>query len=98
MENNTPFEMQVLELLREILTELRRPLPIIDSPSPITPEINDEMLTRQQVIAYLRISDSTYRRKVKDGTLRPMKMPGGNRFYKSDLNSAFMESINRGRI
>ena len=56
------------------------------------------MMTRQEVKDYLRISESTYKRKVKDGTLKPIPMPGGDRFYKSQLTEAFRESINRGRI
>ncbi|UKT63262.1 DNA-binding protein [Pedobacter mucosus] len=58
----------------------------------------EEQMTRQQVKDYLKISESTYKRKVKDGTLNPIKMPGGDRFYKSELIFAFCESKNRGRI
>ncbi|WP_200926442.1 AlpA family transcriptional regulator [Pedobacter sp. Leaf41] len=54
-------------------------------------------MTRQEVKAYLKISESTYKRKVKDGTLRPIKMPGGDRFYKHELLAAFNESHRRGR-
>lgn len=57
----------------------------------------EEMMTRQQVKDYLCISESTYKRKVKDGTLAPLKMPGGDRFYKTTLLAAFEESKRRGR-
>ena len=44
---------------------------------------NEEQMTRQEV---------------KDGTLKPIKMPGGDRFYKRDLLAAFIESKQRGRL
>jgi ABC-type siderophore export system fused ATPase/permease subunit len=57
-----------------------------------------EQLTRQQVKDYLKISESTYKRKVKDGTLKPIKLPGGDRFYLKDLLAAYVESQQKGRI
>ena len=59
---------------------------------------DDEQMTRQEVKDYLRISESTYKRKVKDGTLKPIKMPGGDRFYKRELLAAFKESYRKGRF
>nr|WP_315419984.1 helix-turn-helix domain-containing protein [uncultured Pedobacter sp.] len=58
----------------------------------------DAQLTRQQVKDYLNISESTYKRKVKDGTLKPIKLPGGDRFYLKDLLAAYLESQRKGRI
>jgi DNA-directed RNA polymerase specialized sigma subunit len=58
----------------------------------------DEMLTRLEVMKYLGISDSTYKRKVRKGILKPSKLPGGDRFYKSELKEEFLESKRRGRI
>ncbi|WP_316736751.1 DNA-binding protein [Pedobacter aquatilis] len=55
-------------------------------------------MTRQQVKDYLKISESTYKRKVKQGTLTPVKMPGGDRFYKYQLEDELRESVRRGRI
>lgn len=67
--------------------------------SPLLPaDTDEEPMTRQQVKDYLGISESTYKRKVKDGTLRPLKMPGGDRFYKHQLVKALGESKRRGRI
>ena len=68
---------------------------LLPSP-PLMPE--DERMTRQEVKDYLKISESTYKRKVKDGTLRPIKMPGGDRFYKRELLAAFQESYRKGRL
>lgn len=58
----------------------------------------DQMLTRLEVIDYLGISESTYKRMVKNGILKPSKLPGGDRFYKSELREAFLESKRRGKI
>jgi hypothetical protein len=58
----------------------------------------NEQFTRQQVKDYLNISESTYKRKVKDGTLKPVKLPGGDRFYLKDLLAAYLESQRKGRI
>jgi len=58
----------------------------------------EQKLTRQEVKDYLGISESTYKRKVKDGSLKPMKLPGGDRFYKHQLLEQFEESKRRGRI
>ena len=58
----------------------------------------EQKLTRQEVKDYLGISESTYKRKVKEGRLKPMKMPGGDRFYKHQLMDELEESKRRGRV
>ena len=58
----------------------------------------EELMTRQEVKDYLGISESTYKRKVKDGSLIPLKLPGGDRFQKTQLLLAFEESRRRGRV
>jgi len=58
----------------------------------------DPQMDRQEVKDYLGISESTYKKKVKDGVLRPMKLPGGDKYYKSQLLSELKESRRRGRI
>ncbi|MDQ8052159.1 MAG: DNA-binding protein [Pedobacter sp.] len=82
---------RMIELQEQILSELQLRLPSLAQPA-------KDRMTRQQVKDYLNISESTYKRKVKDGTLKPAKMPGGDSFLRSDLDSAFRESIRRGRI
>ncbi|WP_425339030.1 helix-turn-helix domain-containing protein [Pedobacter ginsenosidimutans] len=52
----------------------------------------------QKVKDYLNISESTYKRKVKDGTLKPVKLPGSDRFCLKDLLAAYLESQQNGRI
>ncbi|WP_426330099.1 helix-turn-helix domain-containing protein [Pedobacter sp. R-06] len=59
---------------------------------------DDPQMGRQQVKDYLGISESTYKRKVKEGTLRPQKSPGGDRYYKSQLLNEYRESKRRGRV
>ncbi|RYG06437.1 helix-turn-helix transcriptional regulator [Pedobacter agri] len=58
----------------------------------------DQLLSRQEVKDYLGISESTYKRKVKNGQLNPYKFPGGDRFYKSELREELKESKRRGRV
>ncbi|RYD95420.1 MAG: DNA-binding protein [Sphingobacteriales bacterium] len=58
----------------------------------------EELMTRQEVKDYLGISESTYKRKVKDGSLIPLKLPGGDRFQRTQLLLAFEESRRRGRV
>ncbi|RZM23914.1 MAG: DNA-binding protein [Pedobacter sp.] len=58
----------------------------------------DQLLSRQDVKDYLGISESTYKRKVKQGILNPRKLPGGDRYYKSELKFELMESKRRGRV
>ncbi|WP_293307742.1 helix-turn-helix domain-containing protein [Pedobacter sp. UBA5917] len=85
--------VQILYNIYLVLNKENQPFTFIDlfgSPN--------EQLTRQQVKDYLKISESTYKRKVKDGTLRPIKLPGGDRFYLKDLLAAYLESQRKGRI
>ena len=58
----------------------------------------DPQLNRQEAMDYLGISESTYKRMVKQGRLKPMRMPGGHKFYKSELLAEYKESKRRGRI
>jgi hypothetical protein len=58
----------------------------------------DPQMDRQEVKDYLGISESTYKRKVKEGALRPLKLPGGDKYFKSQLLGEFKESKRRGRV
>jgi hypothetical protein len=87
---------RILEVQEEMLALLKN-----GSNSENTTQLlkaNSELMTRQQAKDYLGIGETTYKRKVKDGVLKPIKMPGGDRFYKSDLLDAFKESVRRGRV
>ncbi|MGK9118022.1 helix-turn-helix transcriptional regulator [Olivibacter jilunii] len=56
------------------------------------------LMTKQEVLAYLNISDSTYKRRVREGLLKPMRLGGGDVFYKEDLQQALWESKRKGKI
>ncbi len=86
---------KLLELLYKIYLILKEQT---DKNQALSVSHSPEVLNRAQVKDYLGISESTYKRKVKDGTLKPIKMPGGDRFYKSDLIAPYQESIRKGRI
>ena len=91
--------MKKIDTLIQILYKIY--LLLKDHPNLLLPSpqlmAEEEQMTRQEVKDYLKISESTYKRKVKDGTLKPIKMPGGDRFYKRELLGAFQESHRRGR-
>jgi len=90
--------MKKIDTLIKILYKIYLLLKNQDFSLPLTDYSNEEQMTRQEVKDYLKISESTYKRKVKDGTLKPIKMPGGDRFYKKELLTAFLESRQKGRF
>ena len=100
MENNRPIK--ILEHIRELQQEFYHITGIqlagVDQPPFQPAPIKEQEMTRLEVLKYLGISNRTYIRRVNDGTLIPRKMPGGDRFYKRDLDEARKESIRRGRV
>jgi len=58
----------------------------------------DLQMNRQEVKDYLGISKRTCKRMVKQGRLKPIKLPGGNTFYKSEFLVEYKESRRRGRV
>lgn len=84
--------LDILRKIYEILRYFQQQESLGLSPS------DSLQMTRQQVKDYLKISESTYKRKVKQGSLTPLKMPGGDRFYKFQLEDELKESVRRGRI
>ncbi|RZK39754.1 MAG: DNA-binding protein [Pedobacter sp.] len=86
--------LRVIKLQEETLTVLR----VLCEGEQIPIQKGGKLLTRQEVLDYLRISERTYVRKVNSGELKPMKMLGGDRFYLDDLIAAYKESKRRGRI
>lgn len=92
--------MNRIDTLLDILTKIHQILVLVYN-SKYHGTINfdeDPQMNRQEVKDYLGISESTYKRKVKEGFLKPLKLPGGDKFYKSALLSEFKESKRRGRI
>jgi hypothetical protein len=90
----------MIQLIPQICTLLQNILNILQNGIYLLSESQDstQMFNRQQVLAYLQISESTYKRKVAKGELTPMKTPGGDRFYFPDLLQQLKESKRRGRI
>lgn len=58
---------------------------------------DDRLLDKQQVISMLNISDTTYRRYVKAGRLRPMRLHGIDMYREDDLLQELRESRRKGR-
>lgn len=59
---------------------------------------NSELWNKNQVIERLQISDSTYRRYVKEGLLLPMKLHGIDLYYPEDLEKSLLLSRQKGRF
>lgn len=91
--------MNKLDALLDILCKIYAVLKYLQlQQSPGQRPSESVQMTRQEVKDYLKISESTYKRKVKQGSLKPLKMPGGDRFYKYQLEEEFLESVRRGRV
>jgi hypothetical protein len=86
---------RIVELLEGILAELSA---ISRYQSSQSFQDDEKLMTRQEVQDYLKISETTYKKHVRNGLLKPMKMPGGHRFLKRDLDAAYLESVRRGRV
>jgi hypothetical protein len=87
---------RIAESQEQLLLELRQRMPVIGTSSSDVPE--KILLTRQEVQDYLKICETTYKRRVRQGKLKPMKIAGGDHFYKHELEAALAESKRRGKI
>lgn len=85
----------MLEFLIDAHTEMQN---LKTENSRLQAQANQQELNRDQVMEYLKISKATYKRKVKDGILKPRQTAGGHRYLKSDLFDAYQESIRKGRV
>jgi hypothetical protein len=100
MENSQLIE--TLQRNNQLLEELNMRLDLImgghnqfliQLPGP-----GEKLMDRLDVQEYLGISPTTYKRKVKQGKLKPMDLPGGHKYRKGDLLAEHNESIRRGRV
>jgi predicted DNA-binding transcriptional regulator AlpA len=101
MENELLFMMakavqRLVEISEEMVMEQRKITGIVASLQHSND--GDEELDIEGVKQYLGISRSTVYRSIDEGILKPRKLPGGNRFYKRDLEEARKESVRRGRL
>lgn len=54
--------------------------------------------TQREVMEYLSISLSTYKRRVKEGLLKPMTLTGDDRYFEEDLTEAMERSRLKGKV
>ncbi len=57
-----------------------------------------ERWTKQDVIERLKMSESTYKRNVRIGLLKPMRLNGSDEYFDEDIYDAMNESRRRGRV
>lgn len=57
----------------------------------------DSLMDKYEVMAVLKISESTYRRYVKKGILVPMKLDGIDMYFKKDIINALENSRRKGK-
>lgn len=57
-----------------------------------------KLWTHLEVMRYLNISLSTYKRRVKDGTLKPITLTGDDRYFEEDLSEAMEQSRMKGKL
>lgn len=57
-----------------------------------------KLWTHLEVMRYLNISLSTYKRRVKDGILKPMTLTGDDRYFEEDLTEAMEQSRMKGKV
>jgi len=88
----------ILAVQQETLAELKIIADRLNQFPSQASQTDEELMNHLQVQKYLDISKSTYYRKVKEGKLKPMKLPGGDKYYKQDLLAEYNESKRRGRI
>lgn len=54
--------------------------------------------TRLEVMDYLGISLSTYKRRVQEGLLKPITLTGDDRYFEEDLTEAMERSRMKGKV
>ena len=55
-------------------------------------------MNKQEVLDQLKISESTYKRHLKNGLLKPIRLTGIDEYFEEDLIQAMEESRRRGRV
>ncbi|KKX46610.1 MULTISPECIES: hypothetical protein [Sphingobacterium] len=57
-----------------------------------------KLWTQREVMEYLSISLSTYKRRVKEGLLKPITLTGDDRYFEEDLTEAMERSRMKGKV
>ena len=80
----------------QLLLKIRLRMPIAEPVAPPFPKL--VKMTRLQVQELLGFGESTYKRRVKEGRLNPMKLGGTDQYNQHELEALLEESRRRGRI
>ncbi len=87
---------EAIQLLREIRNAL---MSIIDQYA------NDKSLdkkirlySKQEVLDMMNMTEITYRRNLKKGLLKPIRIAGVDLYFKEDLIAAMNESRRKGKL
>lgn len=87
--------MSILQHLKDTYTEIKEIKHLIAQNKLTEP---GRLLNKTDVMSRLKISDTTYRRYVKSGRLRPMRLHGIDMYSEDDLRAELEESRRKGRL
>lgn len=87
--------MSILQSLKDTYTEIKEIKQLIAQNKGAEPE---RLLNKIDVMTRLQISDSTYRRYVKAGRLKPMRLHGIDMYTERDIRRELEESRRKGRL
>lgn len=87
--------MSILQHLKDTYTEIKEIKHLIAQNKLTEP---GRLLNKTDVMSRLKISDTTYRRYVKAGRLRPMRLHGIDMYSEDDLRAELEESRRKGRL
>ncbi len=85
--------LAVLTAIYDTLLEIKHQIA-----KPHRPLEQRKLWTKQEVLDKLNMSDSTYKRNLKNGLLDPIRLNGVDEYFEEDILKAFEESRRRGRI
>lgn len=86
----------ICNLLEEILIQQQQTKGILEKE--LISLLHQPLLDKNKVMDILNIKDSTYRRYVAKGYLRPMHFEKVDWYFEADLKKALYESRRKGRI
>lgn len=85
----------ILQILKDSYIELQEIKNLLNQKNTTQ---SPELLNKPQVMDLLGISDTTYRRYVRAGRLKPMRLHGIDMYQREDLLQELRESRRKGRI
>lgn len=87
---------QIVHLLSDIKEALKENSSCAIKDVPPLP--NRRFYNKQDVLDITKMSESTYRRNLKNGLLKPMRLNGTDVYFEEDLLHALEQSRIKGRI